>query len=267
MFLCLRPRWELPHASSSCHPSASLRFRCCLIHRIPPPRHHWLRRRTRHSGTTVSITDTDEVRAGQILAEEFAQKEGMRSTPQTTKIDEYLQAVGDRVAAPAQRKLPYRFHFDPSPAFKSAVGLPGGQIIVGGGILAYMDTEDQLAAVLGHEVEHIALNQCRDRLINALAVNHLSTDKLAELKVDDFLPGYGDDNQLAADREGVKLAMEAGYSPKGAIRLLRTFVILGQQMPNTPVEGQKRLEERIGQIEPLSNQMEVQVSANPLSLP
>jgi beta-barrel assembly-enhancing protease len=223
--------------------------------------------RGQNSGTTVSITDTDEVRAGQILAEEFAQKEGMRSTPQTTKIDEYLQTVGDRVAARAQRKLPYRFHFDPSPAFKSAVGLPGGQIFVGGGILAYIDSEDQLAAVLGHEVEHIALNQCHDRVIKVLAEKHLSTDKLEELKVDDFLPGYGHDNELAADGEGVKLAMEAGYSPKGAIRLLRTFVILGQQMPNTPAEGQKRLEERIGQIETLSNQRAVEVSEKPLSLP
>jgi beta-barrel assembly-enhancing protease len=223
--------------------------------------------RGQNSGTTVSITDTDEVRAGQILAEEFAQKEGMRSTPQTTKIDEYLQTVGDRVAARAQRKLPYRFHFDPSPAFKSAVGLPGGQIFVGGGILAYIDSEDQLAAVLGHEVEHIALNQCHDRVIKVLAEKHLSTDKLEELKLDDFLPGYGHDNELAADGEGVKLAMEAGYSPKGAIRLLRTFVILGQQMPNTPAEGQKRLEERIGQIETLSNQRAVEVSEKPLSLP
>src|SRR4029077_15640317 len=168
--------------------------------------------RGQNSGTTVSITDTDEVRAGQILAEEFAQNEGMRSTPQTTKIDEYLQAVGDKVAAHAQRKLPYRFHFDPGPAFKSAVGLPGGQIFVGGGILAYMDSEDQLAAVLGHEVEHVALNQCRDRLIKVLAEKHLSTDNLEDLKVDDFLPGYGHENELAADREGLKLAMEAGHA-------------------------------------------------------
>jgi predicted Zn-dependent protease len=130
-----------------------------------------------------------------------------------------------------------------------------------------MDSEDQLAAVLGHEVEHIALNQCRDRVIKVLAEKHLSTDKLEELKVDDFLPGYGHDNELAADREGVKLAMEAGYSPKGAIRLLRTFVILGQQMPNTPTEGQKGLEERIAQIEPLSDQREAQVSEKPMSLP
>src|ERR1039457_7402169 len=88
------------------------------------------------------------------LARDLEREEGMAATPQTTKIDEYLQRVVDRVAAHAQRKLPYRFHFDPSPGFKSAVGLPGGQVFVGAGILAYIDTEDQLAAVLGHEVAH-----------------------------------------------------------------------------------------------------------------
>src|SRR5713226_4152611 len=122
--------------------------------------------------TPVSITDADEIRAGQVLAEQFEQGEGMRPTPQTTKIDKYLQTVGDTVAAHAQRKLPYRFRFDPNPAFKSAVALPGGQIYVGGGILAYLDSEDQLAAVLGHEVEHVALSQCRDRLGKVLVEKH-----------------------------------------------------------------------------------------------
>jgi beta-barrel assembly-enhancing protease len=219
------------------------------------------------SATPVSITEADEIRAGQILADQFAQEQGIGPTPQATKIEEYLQTVGDRVAAHAQRKLPYRFRFDPSPAFKSAVGLPGGQIFVGGGILAYMDSEDQLAAVLGHEVEHIALNQCRDRLVEVLAAKHLSAGKFEALKVDDFLSGYGHDNEMAADREGVKLAMEAGYSPSAAIRLLRIFMILGQEMPNTPAEGQKSLEARIAPIKLLSEARKAQASEKHLALP
>jgi predicted Zn-dependent protease len=219
------------------------------------------------AATPASITDADEIHAGQILADQFAQEEGMQATPQTTKIDEYLQTVGDKVAAHAQRKLPYRFHFDPSPGFKSAVGLPGGQIFIGGGILAYIDTEDQLAAVLGHEIEHIALNHCRDRLIKVLAEKHLSAEKWEGLKVDDFLAGYGHENELAADREGVKLAMDAGYSPKGAIRLLQTYVLLGKQMPNTPVEAQKGLEERIIQIESIGGEKKSQPTEKPMALP
>jgi beta-barrel assembly-enhancing protease len=213
-----------------------------------------------------SITDADEIRAGQVLADQFARREGLRPTPQTQKIDRYLQAVGDRVAAHAQRKLPYSFRFDPSPSFKSAVGLPGGIIFIGGGIIAYIDSEDQLAAVLGHEVEHVALNHCHDRLVKVLSDQHLSPNNLKGLKVSDFLPGYGSDNEFAADREGVKLAMEAGYSAKGAIRLLQTFVILGAQMPND-IEAKSRLEERIKQIQSLAEQTKTLSAEKPLALP
>src|SRR5271170_3955784 len=110
---------------------------------------------TTSADSKAEITDADEIRIGAALAKDFEQEEGMAPTPQSIKLDAYLQSVGDKVAVNARRKLPYRFHFDPSPGFRSAVGLPGGQIYVGAGILAYTDTEDQLAVVLGHEIEHV----------------------------------------------------------------------------------------------------------------
>ncbi|MGZ4813726.1 MAG: hypothetical protein ACXVZI_13230, partial [Terriglobales bacterium] len=67
-----------------------------------------------------AVTDADEVRIGQSLAEKMIALEGMQSTPQTVKIEKYLQAVTDKVAANAERKLPYRVHYDPDPGFKSA---------------------------------------------------------------------------------------------------------------------------------------------------
>jgi Putative Zn-dependent protease len=200
---------------------------------------------------TTSLSEAVEVRIGNRLAIQFAKSEGMQPTPQTTKIEEYLQAVGDRLAAHAKRKLPYHFHFDPNPSFKSAFALPGGEIFVGAGILAMMDTEDQLAAVLGHEMEHVDLNQCRDRLLDELAKQHLSPDTADSLKVDPFLPGYGHDREFAADAHGVKLAADAGYSPEEAIRLLNMFVILGQQMTHTQSEAEKNLKDRIAQIQNL----------------
>jgi predicted Zn-dependent protease len=201
--------------------------------------------------STVSLTDADEIRIGGLLAAQFAKSEGMESTPQTTKIDQYLQQVGDRLAQQAQRKIPYRFHFDPDPGFKSAFALPGGQIFVGAGILAMMDTEDQLAVVLGHEMEHVDLNQCRNRLIEELQKQHLTIATADALKVDPFLPGYGHDREFAADWSGVKLAADSGYSPDAAVRLLNMYVILGQQMTLTQSEAEKNLKDRIAQIQRL----------------
>src|SRR5271154_908752 len=85
------------------------------------------------STAPASISDADEIRAGAALAAKFEAMNGLAPTPQITKIETYLQKVGDRVASHAQRRLPYRFYFDPDPNFKSAVALPGGQIFVGGG--------------------------------------------------------------------------------------------------------------------------------------
>src|SRR5579864_5032107 len=217
----------------------------------------------------ASLSDDDEVRIGRLLADDFMAQEGMQPTPQAEEMDKYLQAVGDRVAAHAQRKIPYRFRFDPSPSFRSAVGLPGGQVFVGAGILAYMDSEDQLAMVLGHEVEHIDLNQCRDHLIKILAEQHLIVSMADKLKVDPFLPGYGREGELAADREGVLLAMQAGYSAEAAIRLLQTYIILGEQMPNTPKEAKENLERRIAQIRAVNAESKLPKPAaeKPLSLP
>ena len=216
----------------------------------------------------VSLRDEDEVRVGKLLAAKFAKIEGLQATPQTTKIEKYLQTVGDRLAAHAQRKLPYRFHFDPDPSFKSAFALPGGEVFVGGGVLALMDTEDQLAIVLGHEMEHVAQNQCRERLLDELATNRLTIAMADKLKVEPFLPGYGHDREFTADWEGVKLASQAGYSPQGAVRLLNMYVILGQQMTHTASEAEKNLRDRVAQVQRLIETEKLATPAEkPLALP
>jgi predicted Zn-dependent protease len=214
--------------------------------------------------TPPNVSDSDEIQVGRILAAQFIKEQGLGDTPQTRKIEQYLQTVGDKVTAHSKRKLPYRFHFDPDPTFRSAVGLPGGEVLVGGGILAFIDTEDQLAAVLGHEIEHIDLGQCHDRLVKILADKYLTPSQFDQLRVNDFLPGYGHDNERAADFEGTKLAIEAGYSPEGMVRLLQTFLVLSQQMPNA-IEEKKRLEERIELIQPLLHSAK-QVKETPLKL-
>ena len=215
----------------------------------------------------TKLTDADEVRAGEVLAAQWQKQEGVAASPQNAEVETYLQSVGSKLALHAQRKLPYRFLYDPNPNFKSAIGLPGGIVIVGGGILAYTDTEDQLAAVLGHEVEHIALGQCRDRLDQIVTKQHLTLKTLDQLKIDDFSSSYGHDRERQADLEGARLERAAGYSVTGFIRLLQTFLVLSQQMSSTASEGQKSLQERIDQLRPLINPAKPEPAERPLQLP
>jgi predicted Zn-dependent protease len=86
---------------------------------------------------------------------------GKAQDPDDVVVEAYVQKIGAQVAARAQRKLPYRFHYIPEDHFRNAFALPGGHVFIGKGLLDLMDSEDQLAAVLGHEIEHIDRRQLR----------------------------------------------------------------------------------------------------------
>jgi predicted Zn-dependent protease len=216
------------------------------------------------------LSTADEIRAGDALFAAFQKEQGFADTPESKAIEVYLQKVGDKVAQNAKRKLPYRFHLDPHPGFHSAVGYPGGQIVVGGGILAMMQHEDELAVVLGHEIEHIDLNQCAQRVIDAMQKDHLTPQQFDKLSIDDFGKPYGKEGELAADREGVKLAVAAGYSPQASVDLLEVFEYLSRDAKRTPPrKDSPSLAERIHQVrdEIKSQGWDASKPEKPLDLP
>src|SRR6185369_13593830 len=70
-------------------------------------------------------------------------------------LQSYVRAGGLRVAAGTQRpNLPYSCEVvdDPTP---NAFALPGGPIFVTRGLMDMMDSEAELATVLGHELGHV----------------------------------------------------------------------------------------------------------------
>jgi predicted Zn-dependent protease len=199
-----------------------------------------------HSSAILSVGD--ESRAGNSLLASFLKLNGVGETPESKAIEVYLQKVGDKVAENSKRKLKYTFHLDPHPGFRSAVAYPGGQIIVGGGVLALMQHEDELAVVLGHEIAHVDLDQCAQRVISVMARDHLTVAQFDKLSIDDFGKPYGKDGELAADREGLKLAVAAGYSPRAAVELFEVYQFLVRDAKPVPVrKDAPSLEERVRQ--------------------
>ena len=67
------------------------------------------------------------------------------------ELSAYVEGVGDRLAAQAKRDLPYEFHIL-NDSVPNAWALPGGKIVVNRGLLTELNSEAELAAVLGHEI-------------------------------------------------------------------------------------------------------------------
>jgi len=215
----------------------------CLI-RVPlRPQEHSPAIETRANSQASS-----EVILGERLVHEYEKQFGLASTPELDGISRYVSSVGSRVASVLPSRLQYHFVFDPNPSFKSAFALPGGYIIVGGGLLATAQTEDELANALAHEIEHVELGQVSRR------VSELGKQKeMKNMKVSELWPGYTKEEELACDLSGQKLAAKAGYSPAGMLTLLETFKALRKGEPEEPSEKHPSLSERITQAEPLAN--------------
>jgi predicted Zn-dependent protease len=171
------------------------------------------------------LSDREEIQIGDELARRRARFSPHSSQSEATvkEVEPYLIQVGLRVAAHAHRKLPYRFHYIPRFDFINAFALPGGHVYVGAGLMELMDSEDGLAAILGHEIEHIDHYHCAERVQIEARLRHLPLRELVQLPVQVFEAGYSKDQELEADREGTRLAVWASYSPLGAIRMFEAF--------------------------------------------
>ncbi len=195
----------------------------------------------------VLSQERDEQALGKRLVQEYENHVGLANTPQIERISAYVSSIGNRVASALPSHPEYHFVFDPNPAFKSAFALPGRHIIVGGGLLAMAQTEDELANALGHEIEHIELGQVDARL------RGLTKQRSAEsLRVSEFFPGYTTQQELDCDLNGQKLAAAAGYSAAGMLTLLETFKAFQKGEPEPPSDNHPTLSERIVQAEPLA---------------
>lgn len=159
---------------------------------------------------------------------------------------DYVQGVGRRLAAVSGRELPYEFSVinDGTP---NAWSLPGGKIAINRGLLTEMESEAELAAVLGHEIVHSAArhgaqSQSRSVLLQGAV---LAGGVAAGAATDDgrytqvaILGGmlgaqlisqrYSREAEREADAYGMRYMDRAGYNPRGAVELQETFVRLSE---------------------------------------
>lgn len=149
-------------------------------------------------------------------------------------VQDYVNQVGQRVAR--QSDMPdaeFRFFVLDDEGI-NAFTTGCCYIYVNRGLLTYLNTEAELASVLGHEVAHVTARHPQRRQTQNVLAGILATGaaiatgsgavaQLANIGAGAWLQGYGRENEMEADRLGMKFATKSGYRPEAMGEVFRVF--------------------------------------------
>jgi predicted Zn-dependent protease len=140
-------------------------------------------------------------------------------------LQNYVRALGLELASRSERPgLPWTFRVLDDPLI-NAFALPGGYIYVTRGIMAYLDSEAELAGVLGHEIGHVTARHSVDQISRAqvaqlglgvgmiLAPELQQFEGLASASLGLLFLKFGRDDERQADELGVRYMARLGYDP------------------------------------------------------
>ena len=164
----------------------------------------------------------------------------------------YVQGIGKRLGAVSDRpELPYEFVVL-NDSVPNAWAMPGGKIAFNRGLLYELNSEAELAAVMGHEIVHAAARHGAKSMergiflqgaMIAVGIGAQNTD-YANLIVGGSQLGaqlvsskYGRDAESESDLYGMQYMKKAGYDPAAAVTLQETFVRLSQDRQSNFITG------------------------------
>jgi hypothetical protein len=202
------------------------------------------------TGKKAAIPPEDpEVKEGREAHEEMV-REGMKFVRDPAVLDRVerigrkLAAVADVTQFPAgygsSRLVPYDYHFyvidDPD---VNAFSMPGGYIYINKGLLNAVQSDDELACVIGHEITHAAHHhvvqlekeQAKTNLEMGAALIAAIVAKMpaedmgnaltgVQLLAIERVNGFGQNAERDADHGGIILAQKAGYNPVGMLTFM-----------------------------------------------
>ena len=187
------------------------------------------------------VSEATEIQLGQqnYLPMQQAQGGEFDIDPELTA---YVQGIGNRLAAVADRPLPYEFVVLNN-SVPNAWALPGGKIAVNRGLLTELESEAELAAVIGHEIVHAAARHSARQMersaflqgivaATAVVTNDAGYGRFllgsAAVGAQLLTQAYGRDAEREADLYGMRYMSRAGYDPQGAVSLQEKFVRLSE---------------------------------------
>jgi predicted Zn-dependent protease len=192
---------------------------------------------------SIDLSPAAERQVGLGMAERVL---GATPPVEDEEVQRYVNRVGRWVAEQSSRPdLDWTFAVVDSPAV-NAYAAPGGHVFITLGLFLLLESEAELAVILGHEIAHVTERDHLEALKTQLAlgvvqdllrsegvegIDDATLDQLVLAGVSLYAIGLARDDELNADRIGIVLAARAGYDPWA---LLITLTLLEALNPAAP---------------------------------
>ena len=165
-------------------------------------------------------------------------------------LNETVTRIGRKVAAASDRpNLPWTFTILDTPMI-NAMALPGGFVYVTRGILERMNSEDELAGVIAHEISHVSARHIEARLsqeqlaqfgliLGSIVAGPAASQTyggLVQLGTQLLFTKYSREQESQADLLGTAYMTEAGFNPEGARNMLLALKRLDSGKDTTGVD-------------------------------
>lgn len=202
----------------------------------------------------VMMSESQEIALGRQYNEQVISKQ--YQVYGSKALQDYVDRVGQKLAKSSHRPhLQYHFSVLDTPEI-NAFALPGGYVYITRGIMAYLNSEAELAAVVGHEIGHVTARHGVRQQSAAQAANiglavasifvpELNTNlgqNLTNILGGALLSGYGREQELEADRLGAQYLARTDYDPQAIIKVLG--VLKNQEQKDAELAKQEGREPR-----------------------
>ena len=228
------------------------------------------------------ISEPQEIEMGRQAAEQVATTIGLVDD---AALQEYISELGTRLASRSERPdLPWSFAVvdDPTP---NAFALPGGYIFVTRGLLTLLNSEAEIAAVIGHEIGHVTARHSVNQLSRAqlaqlgLGIGAIAAPEtigeygdLANFGLGLLFLSYGREDERQADSLGFDYMLDHGYDVTEMQNVFAALEAAGDLAGQSPIptwlashpSGPERIEalqERVAALPPGQTGQEVRQDA------
>jgi len=184
------------------------------------------------------MSEQDEVAQGAKAHQEVLKEYGVVRDP---KLQAYVNNLGQRLAKLSHRnQLQWTFTVLDSPEI-NAFALPGGYVYVTRGIMAYLQSEAELAGVIGHEIGHVTARHGAQRAtrqqdagLGVLAATVLGAvlesrgvsgagqlaSDVSQTAAAGYVATYGREQELQADGLGAEYLARSAFNPRNMITVI-----------------------------------------------